>query len=914
MGFDRLTRLVAYTLQVPVASISLVDTDRELFVSDFGLEAMQRPRSESFAAYAILQREIYEVSDATVVESFDDFPLVTSSPFIRFYVGYPLFSPEGFAVGALSLMGVEARELTELELVLFADLAALVQGEIERVSLGLLGALGETRLVDIRQRGDADNDRFFQNAKEGLFKRNADGKLLEVNPAMAAILGYESTQEMLELVTDVSTQIYVSATRYEQLMGRLNTEGVVYGFESELHRKDRSIIWVSETTHVLADENGRVVRYEGVMRDVTGEQQVRTEILVAKEAAEKANKAKSEFLANMSHEIRTPMNAVVGMTGLLLSTELTPDQMDYVQTVRQSAETMLSIISDILDFSKIESGRLELEKHPFNLRAMLTEAVDCVSAQANTKGIELYWIVHRAVTGFYLGDVTRLRQVLVNLLSNAVRFTKEGEVSIRVGSERIDGRLWLHMGVVDTGIGIPEDKVGQLFQSFTQVDASTTRLFGGTGLGLAICKKLTELMGGEIWVESRPGKGSIFQFKIPMDEDAGPKMEKTSAVLSGKTALLACPHDGLSQMITDHMTRWGMEVRRATSVEATVREIMNGSPYVLIVVDTFPDRSSEKWLAQLRQQLRNNVPPTVLVTSMDRHSVLVKALPPGLVACMVKPVNADILLEVLSSLPREGGPAQVMRTIRSTGRIDTGFGRKRPLRILLAEDNFVNQKVATRILSQMGYQPDVVGNGLEALKAVERQTYDVILMDVQMPEMDGLKATRELTEWSRRTGRPRPWIIAMTANVMEADRKECIAAGMDGYISKPVRLEHLERELARSSDTISVIDVVTMDRFLKRWGKAQTVQLVDDFKKEGPDWLLQLKESCRLGDTARSEDLVRKIGNRCSELGAERMKMVCSNLFTAAKDGDLGLVDELVQKLQEEHGRAIEAITDYLKK
>ena len=814
LAFDRITQLAVAIFHMPIARVTLVDEDRVWIKSCAGPESPPSSREVAFCTHTILTDKVLIVPDALVDERFKSRPSIPNAPQVRFYAGAPLRSADGYPLGTLCLMDTAPREFTAAQAAMLADLAAVVSDEMElRLAADRLSAeAAERRLVeDELRRSEAQvrestmlQELIFNSIDQGIHWINREGKIIFENPAAAKLLGWEIADLIGKPAHVTMHHTRADGSPYPvhdcYIYNAMQT-GERYRVDNEVFwRKDGTSLPVEYTATPVRDRDGEVMGSVVVFSDITERKETEHALHEAKEAAEHANRLKSSFLANMSHEIRTPMNGVIGMTSLLLDTPLTAEQRDYTETVRASGENLLTVINDILDFSKIEAGKLTLEQHDFDLQEVVEGTLGLLAGTAQGKEIELVGMVEPAVPVYLRGDDTRLRQVLTNLLSNGIKFTAQGEVSLRVLLDsETDTLATLAFRVCDSGIGIAPEAQRRLFQAFNQADESTTRKFGGTGLGLAICKQLVENMGGRLGVQSEPGKGSTFWFTLPFQKQSRHNVQHDhDHALIGARVLIVDDNETNAEFLRTQLVAWKIAGEYALSgahaLECLREGARMGRPFVLAVIDRdLPEMDgltlariikAEPILAQTR---------LVLLTARGRQLSGEEMQAVGIAQARFKPVQQSMLFDCLATavsdkhdpLPDDFTGDQVAH---------------RPELILLAEDNPVNRKVALGQLRKLGFLADGAINGREVLEALERTDYDVILMDCQMPGMDGYETSRAIRE--REATRAHTWIIAMTANAMSGDREQCLAAGMDDYVSKPVRLDDLAAAIERARPRI----------------------------------------------------------------------------------------------------------------
>jgi PAS domain S-box-containing protein len=789
------------------------------------------------------------------------------------------------------------------------------------VTFMVLGLATVTSIVDRRFSAQArelqsSEERYrllFERSLAGVYQTTLDGRLLDCNDACARMLGYRSRKDCL---ARFSVDRHLPADVRARFIAELKADGTLTAFESSFKRHDGSPVWALETATLLP---GPLI--EGTLIDITERKQAEEALRLAMETAASANRAKSEFLANMSHEIRTPMNGIIGMTELALGTALTREQREYLEMVQVSADSLLTLLNDILDFSKIEARKLDLDIVDFDLGQMLDDMIRPLGPRAHQKGLELLYHVAPDVPLALSGDPARLRQVLLNLVINAIKFTERGEVVLRVQREGVDGNTAsLHFTVTDTGIGIPKDKQAAIFDAFTQADASTTRKFGGTGLGLAIAAQLVSLMKGRIWVESEAGQGTVLHLALPFTTRPGAPQRispREASVLGGMPVLVVDDNATNRWILGDILANWGMKPTVVESGPAALRAFelakKTKEPYPLAILDYhMPGMNGLELAERIHCQPELADVALILLSSVGQSGETERLTAAGISAALTKPARQAVLKETILT-------ALAVPTTRSTelpATLPVLADPTRRAKVLLAEDNPVNTRLARAMLEKRGHTVVTAQNGREVMRLFRSGSFDVILMDLQMPEMDGFEATATIRSAEKSTGR-HTQIIALTAHAMKGDREMCLAAGMDGYLAKPIR----------ASELFGMVERVTGDRrkgpsegltakefewlgpsfdheeVMARVGgdTALLAELAQIFSDQVPQIMAEVGRCLREQDTRGLERAAHTLRGSAASFGARRAVAAAQSLEQIGRAGQLDealpLVEELIREL-----------------
>ncbi|QDV69943.1 Signal transduction histidine-protein kinase BarA [Rosistilla carotiformis] len=837
---------------------------------------------------------------------------------------------------------------------------------IERVKAPVRDARGQITGVqllfwDVTERKHLDQDlekaryllnTLLNNIPDSIYFKDRDSRFIRISRSMAQKFKWKNAEIAVgKTDADIFTREHAASARADEMEIMKTGVPMVAEIERETWA-DRPDSWCSSTKMPLRDDAGRIVGTFGITRDVTELMRTEQELKTAKEAADAANQAKSDFLANMSHEIRTPMNGIIGMADLMAHTNLSIEQRDYLRTIKDSADSLLRIINDILDFSKIEAGKLELEETTFNLRDCVGRTVQTLAVKAAEKGLELACRIDPHLPHQVSGDPVRLRQIVVNLVGNAIKFTQQGEVVVEVtnaddpkiiavtqpkqdvDAEAISrhapaGSIRLQFAVRDTGIGIPREKMQSVFEEFAQADVSTTRQFGGTGLGLAISARLVELMHGAIWLDSQLGVGTTFFFTTEfslVDESASQPSENLDS-LRGLATIVVDDNNTNRQIFGEMLDAWQLNPTLVGSAPAALAELQRAAateaPYRLVLLDCMMPHMDGFALAEcIRQSPMLKSLPIIMISSAARGDDSQRCREMGIQRYLTKPVLQSDLFDSILEAMGIRSPSEHQITPIEADRMT------RPLNILLAEDGLVNQRVAIGFLSRAGHNVTLARNGIEAVSEVARQTFDLVLMDLQMPEMDGVEATLEIRARDRHLGHHTP-IIAMTAAAMDGDRERCLNAGMDDYISKPINPTQLQAVIANVFERQPLPLCPTEQRFLPPLEQAAPSQIVDiqraieridggwellepltsAMRQEGPLLIDQIHHALQVGDCQSLARAAHTLKGSADVFAASRVVAISIRLEDLARGKKLPECRALVDELQEEVQAMLECLS-----
>ncbi|HMB93634.1 MAG TPA: response regulator, partial [Rhodothermales bacterium] len=760
---------------------------------------------------------------------------------------------------------------------------------------------------------------------------DAQGNLEWINEGFTCLFGY--TLDSLREERGKTLQSVSSHPDMQQAIDTASAQKTSVSYEALFTSRNGQERWLSCTLTPILDASGAIQKFVVIDTDITERKRLEEELIRAREEALEAARAKSDFLANMSHEIRTPLNGIIGMADMLLGTDLDQQQDEFAEVIRMSGDALLSIINDILDFSKIEAGKVELEAQDFQVHHVIEESLYLLASKAAEKDIALAYFMGAKVPDAVCGDVTRVRQILTNLLSNAVKFTEEGEVTVSVDATAREAEHYeLHFAVRDTGIGIPKERQERLFQSFSQIETSTARMYGGTGLGLAISKRLSELMNGTMWVESEEGLGSTFHVSIQQAPAHDPQSENAppdTSMLRAKRVLIVDDTEVNRRMLRSQVARWGMVVEEVSSGAEALARLNEGAAIDLVMLDMhLPEMDGMALAAAIRAHA---APLPLLLLSPIGQRVQLKDMHSA--ACITKPTKKDQLCETLVQLSRlhtsntgDGLSSTVLpeTKVNTTSLAKDIAQEETSLRILMAEDNVVNQKVVQQYLKRLGYRADVVSNGLKVLEALKQHTYDVILMDIQMPELDGLETTRRILATYEAEERPR--IIALTANATREDRQRCIDAGMDDYLSKPVLVSDLAEALdkvrpeAQASQAVlsqpvnrsssSEVKVLSLDALQQTSGGNMDFErdILTTYLKESPYLATMMQNALDAGDADQLHYAAHTLKSSSRMVGAMAFARLCETIEEHSRNKNMSKIASIMAAFNQHYTTVCTAI------
>ena len=752
----------------------------------------------------------------------------------------------------------------------------------------------------------------FENAIEGIFQTSPEGQYLTANPALARLYGYDSVEQMLGTVSDIQRQIYVRPERRQEFIAVLERDGQLSGFESEVYRRDGSVIWISETAHPVCDAAGQLLYYEGTVEDITRRKE-NEQLVLEKQRADAASAAKSDFLARMSHEIRTPLNGVIGMLELLEGTSLSPQQSQYMRICHSSAQALLAVINDVLDLSRIEAGKLSLERLEFDLQELVDDIVEMFGHRAESRGLELLGQMQTDVPHLVIADPERIRQVLINLVNNAIKFTDRGAVRVEVHCvERDAATARLRFDVIDTGPGIPAEKQQLLFAAFSQLETSVARTHGGSGLGLAICKQLVDLMEGSLNVASQPGSGSTFSFTIPCGVSNHSDGEPTIC-LQNTRILVVDDHEDNRQIIRDHLRWMGCDPELVPDAETAWERLtavdMGPRSFDLILLDqNLPGMDGLTLAARIQSIWGTTAPPIVMLVSWDRAQSPADLESRGVVASISKPVRRSRLLDaVLAGLKSRIMDSPVTRPLL----VDAPPAPAPPARILVLEDHEINQIVIEELLNSLGFSVRVCANGVEGLHATTEETFSAILADCQMPQLDGLEFARSFRRWEDAHLRPRTPIVALTASAVVGERERCLAAGMNDFLSKPVHRKSLLEVLQRAIQTPirtfqgpftdrSAEPPVDLEMLCERSGGASEFQhrILKKFAIRATDDVRDLEIACVGENWRRAGNIAHGLRGAAATIAAHEIALVATEIEDLSKSDSPQQLEDRIPTLR----------------